>query len=305
MVDTAKRMGRAEWLLLLLLSLFSGSAFFFGKYALRELPPIAIVFARVSLAGVGLGLVMAATRQRMPRDLRLWRDLWVLGLLDQALPFGLIFWAQTRIASGLASIIDATTPAWVAILAHWFTREKIIPRKAVGVALGIGGAATLIGWDFVLGQRGNVIAQLAVVGAAMCYASASIYAQRLSGTPPLILAFGQVVCASLLTLPVAWLTWPRGQPLTVSLPVALALLTLGLGNTGLAYALYFRLLATAGASNAMLMTLLAPVAANVLGALFLKETIGLQQVLGMVLIGVGLVVIDGRALERNRGARPA
>ena len=300
-----RRMGRAEWLLLLVLSLFSGSAFFLGKVALRELTPFAIVFGRVSLAAVGLGWVMAVTHQRMPRSPRLWRDFLVLGLLDQALPFGLIFWGQTRISSGLASIIDATTPAWVAILAHLFTREKIIPRKAVGVALGICGAATLIGWDFVLGQRGNVIAQLAVVGAALCYAGASLYAQRLSGTPPLVLAFGQVICASLLTLPVAWLTWPRGQPLAVSLPVGLALVTLGLGNTGLAYALYFRLLATAGASNAMLMTLIAPVAANVLGALFLNEVVGLQQVIGMVLIGLGLVIIDGRVLDRRKRAMTA
>jgi drug/metabolite transporter (DMT)-like permease len=297
-------MGRVEWALLILLSALWGAAFFFGKVAVRELSPFTVVFVRVSLAALILNGVLLLTGQRLPRFPGRWGEFMILGLFNNAVPFSLIFWGQTRIASGLASILNATTPAWGILLAHlWTEDEKLTPNKVLGVVLGLCGAVTLIGWDILFGERGNVLAQLAVLGAALSYAATGIYAKRFKGTAPLVLATVQISCAALWMLPVALLTFPSGQRFDLSLPVVLSVLGLAVLSTALAYLIYFRVLASAGASNVLLVTLLIPVSANALGALVLGERVGVEQVLGMMLIGLGLAVIDGRVVAALAGSR--
>lgn len=290
-------MGRREWALLITLSLLWGGSFFFSKVALAELRPFSIVLGRVGLAALALNLLVLATGQRMPGDAWLWGKFLAMGALNNLIPFSLIFWGQTQIGSGLAAILNATTPLWAVLLAHTLTAdERLTPRRLVGVLCGLAGAIIMIGPDALRGVGLHVLAQLAVLGAALSYALAGIFGKRFAGLPPLIIATGQVSSTTALVLPLALFIdqpWrqPPPQPITWGALAGLALL-----STALAYIIYFRLLATAGATNLLLVTFLIPVSALALGTGILGERLAGRQLLGMALIGLGLAAIDGRAL---------
>lgn len=295
------RMGLVEWGLLGTLSLLWGGSFFFNTVAVRDLEPLTVVMGRVVLGAVALNLIVLATGGRMPTDGRRWRAYLGMGVLNNVIPFGLIVWGQTQIASGLASILNATTPVFAVLLAHVLTRdERLTPTRSAGVVLGFSGATVMIGPEALGGLGLDVLAQLAVVGAAISYACAGIYGRRLRGNPPLVNAAGQVTCSALCMLvvaPIADRPWERGAP---SVEAALAVIGLALLSTAVGYTIYFRLLASAGATNLMLVTLLVPVSALILAALFLDESLTWLNVAGMGLIALGLAAIDGRVLGVGR-----
>jgi drug/metabolite transporter (DMT)-like permease len=224
-------------------------------------------------------------------------------VLNNALPFCLIVWGQTQIASGLAAILNATTPLWTVLLAHALTRdERINAEKAAGVLVGFAGVAAMIGPALLAEIGADALAQLAVLAAAVSYAFAGIYGRRFRamGVPPLVTATGQVTASTLLLLPLA-LAVDRPWQLALPGPTTVAaVLGFALLSTALAYVLYFRLLASAGATNLLLVTFLIPVSAILLGALVLGERLTARQLLGMALIGAGLAAIDGRLLRRLR-----
>jgi drug/metabolite transporter (DMT)-like permease len=296
-------MGLQEWLLLGMLSLLWGGSFFFSSVALAELPPFTIVWGRVALAALTLNLVVLLSGRRMPQDWKIWARFVVMGMLNNAIPFSLIVYGQTQIASGLAAILNATTPLWTVLLAHWFTRdERLTPRRFSGVLLGLVGVITVIGPDLLGGLGSSALAQIAVVGAAVTYACAGIFGKGFRGMPPLITATGQVTASSLLLMPFMLIVdqpWDRPLPGPTALA---AVLGLALLSTALAYTIYFRLLARAGATNLLLVTFLIPVSALLLGALFLGERVHTADLFGMAIIGLGLTVIDGR-LVRWTGSR--
>ncbi|PWC52864.1 DMT family transporter [Azospirillum sp. TSO22-1] len=303
---TAPRMGLAEWLMLILLSVLWGGAFLFGKMAVADLRPFTVVLARVALAAAALALVVRAAGLRMPGTPAAWRPFFVLGLLNNLVPFSLIFWGQTQIASGLAAILNATTPLFGVVLAHALTPdERLTAPRLAGVLLGIGGVAVIVGPEALGGAGTAVLAQFAVLGAALSYGCAGIYSRRFRGTPPLVTSAGQVTASALMILPVALLVdrpWEGAMPGAVTWGALLGLALLG---TAGAYVLYFRIMARAGATNAMLVTLLIPVSALLLGAVVLGEAVEPRQVAGMALIGLGLAVIDGRPLGWVRRLAPA
>jgi drug/metabolite transporter (DMT)-like permease len=307
MQPVQKTMGLSEWGLLLLLSLLWGGSFFFSEVALRELQPFSVVLGRVGLAALALHLLVLASGQRLAASPQLWGRFATMGLLNNLLPFCLIVWGQTQIASGLASILNATTPLWGVLLAHVLTRdERLSANRLAGVVLGLGGVVVMLGADALQGLGLSLLAQLAVIGAAVSYACAGIFGKRLRGTPPLLAATGQLTCSTLLLLPVAMLV---DQPWTRPLPGAAtwgALLGIALLSTAAAYVIYFYLLARAGATNLLLVTLLIPISALLLGTTLLGERLEARQVLGMALIGGGLAAIDGRLVRwlwSQRGAR--
>jgi drug/metabolite transporter (DMT)-like permease len=297
-------MSLVEWLLLLILSVLWGGSFFFSKVALAELPPLTVVLARVGIAAVGLHLLLAALGQRVDVPLRTWGLFFMMGALNNLVPFSLIFWGQTQIASGLASILNATTPVWTVVLAHFFTQdERLSGNRLVGVLCGLAGAVVMIGPDALGGLGLNALAQLAVVGAAVSYAIAGIFGKRFRGIPPLVTATGQVTATALMMLPIALIVdqpWARQAPQPVTWG---ALLGLALLSTALAYIIYFRLLATAGATNLLLVTFLIPVSALLLGTTILGERLDLPDLIGMALIGLSLVAIDGRLLRVPRSSQ--
>lgn len=301
MTPTRLTMGPAEWLMLVALSVLWGGSFLFGKIALAELPPFSVVLVRVALAALALGLAVVVTRQAVPRAREVWLAFLVMGLINNLIPFSLIMWGQVRIGSGLASILNATTPLWTVLVAHVLTAdERMNARKLAGVLIGVAGVAVMIGPVALAGLGGDVMAQLAVIAATLSYAFAGLYGRRFArlGVKPMVAATGQVGATSLMLLPVVLLI---DMPWTLPMPGArtwMALAGLALLSTALAYVLYFRILAVSGATNLLLVTFLIPVSGVLMGVLVLDETVEPRQLAGMALIGLGLVAIDGRLLRR-------
>ncbi|ACL61523.1 DMT family transporter [Methylobacterium nodulans] len=296
-------MTASEWGLLLCLSLLWGGSFFFTGVALQALPPLTLVVLRVGLAAIILNIVVVALGWRMPRDRRIWRAFLGMGLLNNAIPFCLIVWGQTQIASGLAAILNATTPLWTVVVAHLLTPDEAMTgRRLAGVLLGLAGVAVMVGPAVLGGLGADALAQAAVLAAALSYAFASIYGRRFGhmGVPPLVTAAGQVTASTLMLGPLALVVdhpWTLPAP---GLAASGAVLGIAALSTALAYVLYFRLLASAGATNLVLVTFLIPVSAIALGVLVLGERLAPRHFAGMALIGAGLACIDGRLLGRFR-----
>ena len=298
-------MTAAEWAMLLALSVLWGGSFFFVGIAVKELPPFTIVVLRVGLAAAMLGIMLRILGVGLPRERRAWAAFFGMGLLNNAIPFCLIVWGQTHIASGLAAILNATTPLFTVIVAHVLTDdERMTGNRFAGVLIGLVGVVVTIG-PGALGRLGaDVLAQLAVLGAALSYAFAGIYGRRFRrlGIAPMAAATGQVTASTIMLLPLALLV---DRPWTLPMPSAetwAAIFGTAALSTALGYILYFRILATAGATNLLLVTFLIPVSAILLGALVLGERLSAQHFLGMVLIDAGLAAIDGRLLALIRRA---
>jgi drug/metabolite transporter (DMT)-like permease len=227
-----------------------------------------------------------------------------MGILNNVIPFSLIVWGQSHIASGLASILNATTPLFTVIVAHYFTvDEKLTGQRLAGVLVGFIGVAVMIGAAAMMAWNANVLAQIAVLGAALSYGFSGVFGRRFKamGIPPLVTAAGQVTASSAILLPLSLLV---DRPWTLPMPstgAVLSLAGLALVSTAFAYLLFFRLLARAGATNVGLVTFLIPVSAILFGVLILDETLELRHMAGMALIGAGLILIDGRLVAAVSG----
>jgi drug/metabolite transporter (DMT)-like permease len=280
------------WFWLVSLSVLWGGSFFFAKVALGSFGPLTVVFGRVALAALALNL-LNPLRRGAP-----WRSFFVMGALNNAIPFSLIFWGQTHIASGLASILNATTPLFTVVVAHLLTDdEKVTAPKVVALLSGIAGVGLLIGPAAFAPPNDSLWGELACLGAALSYAFAGIYGRRFRtmGVAPLDAAAGQVTASSLLILPIMLsVEQPWNNDVLPTITVWAALAALALLSTALAYVLYFRILAAAGAINLLLVTFLIPLTSILLGALFLQERLAPRHFAGMALIGLGLLLIDGR-----------
>lgn len=285
-------MGAGAWAMLLALSALWGGTFFFQGVAVRELSPVVIVAARVGLAALALWAAVLALGLRPPRERGVWLAFLAMGLLNNAIPFTLIVWGQQHLASGLAAILNATTPLFGVLVAHALTAEERLTRaRLAGVALGFAGVVVMLGAPQGAGTA--LWAMLACLAAALSYAFAGVFGVRFRamGVAPLVTAAGQVTASSLVMLPLALSALPAAMP---GAPTLAALLGLALLSTALAYWLYFRILAAAGATNLLLVTFLIPVTAIWLGVAFLGEALTARQILGMALIGLGLAAMDGR-----------
>ncbi len=301
-------MGRVDWAILLILSVIWGGSFFFIEVALETVQPFTLVLIRVALAAAFLWAFLLAKRQKLAIPPGALLAFLILALLNNVIPFILFAWAQQEITGGLGSILNATTPIWGVVVAHLFTAdEKATPAKVAGVLLGFGGVAVMIGAD-LLGQiGGNVVAQLECLAATLCYALAGVYARRFRtmGVPPVAVSTGQLTAATLVMAPLVLLFEPPWLASAPSLEAWAALAALALVCTSFAYILYFKLLASAGATNSLLVTFLIPVTAILLGVLILGEHLEPRHFAGMALIGAGLAAIDGRLLRRRRVIQPA
>ena len=297
------QMGSAEWATLIGLSVLWGGSFFFIEVAVRSIPPFTLVLMRVSLAAAALLLFLRMRGSPARIQGSVYLSFAIMGLLNNAVPFSLLAWGQTQIGGGLASIMNATTPIWGVIVAHLFTSdERITPLKLAGVLAGFAGVATMIGPELLAGIGKDLLAQCACLAAGLCYAAAGVYGRRFRrlGIDPVQVSAGQLAAAALILLPVALLL---DQPWRIAPPPIEAwgsLLALALLSTTFAYVLYFRLIARAGATNALLVTFLVPVTAILLGVLLLGEALEPQHLAGMALIGTGLAAIDGRPFSRLR-----
>ena len=297
-----RRMTGNEWLALLVLSVFWAGSFFFVGVQVKALPPFTIVSLRVGLAAIILNIFLKALGKRMPGELSVWRAFFGMGMLNNAIPFCLVVWGQSHIASGLAAILNATTPLWTVIVAHFLTDdEKITANRLLGIAIGFVGVVVLIGPDSLQGLGTNLLAQLAVLLAAVSYAFAGVYGRRFRrmGIEPIITATGQVTASAILLVPFAVFVdtpWALAVP---PWPVWAAAIGAAVFSTALGYLLYFRILATAGATNLLLVTFLIPVSAILMGAYGLGEHLEMRHFAGLACIGAGLAAIDGRFFMRR------
>lgn len=296
-------MNGRDWAILGALALIWGAAFFFIGVAVRHVPPFTYVLLRLTIAAAAMWTMLAWRRQSLGLPREAWGAIVLLALLNNALPFTLFGWAQTHIASGLASILNATTPIWGVIVAHLFTAdEKITPRKLAGVLIGFAGVAVMIGPGLTDSLGGGVLAELACIVAALAYALAGVWARRFKamGVSPFSVTTGQLTVGAAMMLPVALI---GDRPWTMEWPPLeawAAITALAIVCTAFGYVLYFRLIDRAGATNALLVTLLVPPTAILLGVLFLGEVIAPHDFAGLALIALGLAAIDGRLLARLR-----
>jgi len=293
------QMDKGDWAILVTLALIWGGAFFFIGVAVRHIQPLTYVWLRLTIAAAAMWLFLKVRGEPLGLPRQVWGSILLLALLNNALPFTLFGWGQTHIASGLAAILNATTPIWGVIVAHFLTHdERMSPRKIGGVLLGFAGVATMIGPTLLSSLGTSALAQLACVTAALSYALAAVWARRFKrlGISPLSVTTGQLTAGALVMLPVSFLAdqpWTRAMP---PLSAWAAIAALALLCTAFGYVLYFRLIDRAGATNALLVTLLVPPVAIVLGGLFLGETLAPQDFGGLLLIALGLGAIDGRLL---------
>jgi drug/metabolite transporter (DMT)-like permease len=292
-------MSAGDWGQLLLLGLLWGGSFFFARIAVAEIPPLALVLYRVSIAALALHLWLWLRCISLAPVLGRPLAFFGLALLNNVIPFSLIFAGQTAIGAGLASVFYATTPLWTILVANLLTSdEKLSATKLAGVGLGIVGAVIMIGPGLRSGLDGPAWAKLAVIGAAISYAFAVVYAKRFKDLKPSVVATGQLSAATILMLPIVLCLYSPGQIVASSPQIWAAVLVLGVVTTAFAFILYFNLIASAGATNASLVTLLVPFSAVMLGAVFLGERLKPFELGGMILIIASLVVIDGRLFRR-------
>jgi drug/metabolite transporter (DMT)-like permease len=302
-----RQMTPVEWGLLIALAVLWGGSYFYIAVAVKVVPPLTIVAFRVTVGAALLYLVVRASGLRLPTAPAVWGAFFVMGLINNVIPFSLIAWAQSHVESGLAAILNATTPLFAVLLANVLTEdEHMTPASVTGVVIGFGGVTIMIGPNALEGFTVDFLADLALLLASVFYAFSPIFARRFgkAGIPPMVAATCQLTAATVMMVPLALLF---DRPWTIAMPgveVWAALIGLAALSTTLAYIIYYRILATAGAVNLMLVTFLVPVSAIILGALFLGERLAPVDFLGMAVIGLGLAAIDGRpaAFVRRRFA---
>jgi drug/metabolite transporter (DMT)-like permease len=287
---------RRSWLLLLFLSVLWGGSFFFVGLALRELPPTTVALVRVSLAAVLIYPVFKFQGGALPNSLAGWMPFSVMGLLNNIIPFTLIFTGQTMISSGMASVLNATTPLFTVLVLAGFGDEKLIARRIAGVMIGLLGVAVLRGPGIAQSEN-QTIGMLLCLGGALSYGFSGLWGRRhFNGVPPVKTATCQLISSSVIMAVIAAAIdqpWhlPMPSPVTWAALAGLA----GL-STALGYIVFFQILAQAGATNVMLVTLLIPVTAILLGVMVLGEPLTLREVVGALIIASALLVIDGRVL---------
>jgi drug/metabolite transporter (DMT)-like permease len=290
-----KTISLTAWISLSALGVIWGASFVSVRVALNEVGPLTAVAHRTFWAMLALWAVVLVMRLPVPRDAKTWGAFFVMGLLNNMIPFSLMAWGQLHIESGLTSILNASTAIFGVILAAvFFADERLSLRKAVGVALGFAGVATAIGLDNLRDFDIRSLAQLAVLAGTVSYALAGVWARKfLGGLRPQVAAAGMLTGSTLMSLPIAWtIEGPISfdlQPITM-----LAIGYYALIATAGAYMLYYQVLGLAGSGNLMLVTLLVAPVAIVLGALILHEKLNPNAYAGFALLALGLALLDGR-----------
>jgi drug/metabolite transporter (DMT)-like permease len=300
------RMGGTEWALLVTQSMLWGSAFFFAELVVKELPPLTIAAFRLMPAAFIVVAVCFALGSRLPVTFTEWRRFIPFAAFNSAVPFFLVLWAQREVTGGVAALFNASAPVFGVFLAHALTHdEKITAGRLAGIFMGLLGIGVLVGEDLVSGSSSALLPKLALLAAALCYALSSVGARvYLRNYTPYTIAAGQLTGALALTLPIALLV---DQPWTLPVPswtAVGAIAWLGIFSSALAALCYFNILHRAGATSALLVTLLLPLTPIVLGAVFLGEMLTVREMIGGLIICAALVLIDGRLFRRwLRGLR--
>ena len=285
--------------MLTILSVLWGGSFFFVGVMVSDLPPLTIVSLRVGLAALALWVIVLVMGLHTPRNLRVWLAFFGMGVLNNVIPFSLIVWGQTHVASGVASILNATTPFFTVIVASLLLPdERATPAKFLGVVVGCSGVVVMFD-SSTLGDDKDVLAQVAILSAALSYALAGVFGRRFGRMRinPIVTAAGQVTASTVVLAPVAFYFEGMFEFTGLGLDSYAAIVGLAVLSTAAAYVLYFKILEVVGATNLLLVALLIPVSAILLGSLVLGETLEFAHLIGMALIALGLLAVDGRVFR--------
>ena len=300
MNESKLHMGITEWTLLAILSVLWGGSFFLIEIAVRELPPFTVVLGRVGIAGMVMTILVYLTGERMPTSFKIWYEFIILGAVRSFIPFCLIVWAETQIPSSLASILNATTPIFTMILAHFLTKdEHITPARAIGVLLGFGGVVIIIGPDALQGLSLKGVGQIAILGAAFSYGLSHVYGRRFANLPAPVVAAGMLIGATVLSFPFAVII-EKPWTLSPGITSSIAVIGLALFSTALGFLIYYRILKVSGANNASLVTFFIPISAIILGVSVLNEKLRWNSVSGLTLIILGSSIISKRLISPFR-----
>ena len=302
MANAPLRLGAVEWGLIALQSMLWGSSYFFIAVVQADLPALTIAALRTIPASIALTVIVLSLGYRMPATLAEWRQFIFFSAFNTVLPFVLIVWGQSRTTGGMAAILNASAPLFGIFLAHMLTHdEKLSGNKLAGILLGIVGVAILVGYDFAVGSMADTLARLALLAAPLCYVLANIYARnKLGEYPPFVIAMMQMVASIFIAVPLALaVDHPWTLPLP-SLTVLWAIVGMGVLGSALAGLCHFTVLRRAGATNALLVTLIMPLTPILLGSIFLGEHLTGRDMLGAAIISAALIIIDGRVLRLVR-----
>lgn len=292
-------MNAKNWLQLIVLSVLWGGTFIFVKEALPALPPLTLTLARCAIAALVLAPAVLVLGYKPPPRSQ-WRDFAVMALLNNVIPFGVIFWGQTMIPSGLAAVANATTPLMALLVARLLAGEALGQNKLIGVLLGMAGVAVLVGPSALAGDNSSALGVGLVMVGTLSYGLSGLWGRRFKSSPPVVSSLSQLTAATLMLVPIAGVAdrfWMLPMP---PLNVIVAVLALGIVSTALAYILFFRIMADAGSNNVMLVTLLIPISAITAGALHFGERLSINHFAGAAIIALSLLVIDGRLFGLNR-----
>jgi drug/metabolite transporter (DMT)-like permease len=302
MSNPSTKIDRRDAAMLVLLSVLWGGGYVLAGIALKDLPPLSVVCARVAIGALTLLPVLWLYRDPLPRSLQGWAPFFVMGMLNNVIPFSLLILGQSQTSAALTSIVNATTPLFTVLVTAAFGAERLTAGKIAGVLLGLVGVAILRGQDADISSA-QTLGIVLCLGAALSFGFSGLWGQRkLQGVPPHISALCQLLCS---TMVLALLSaaieqpWTRESP---GIPAWLSLIGLGALSTALAYLVFFRILARSGATNVMLVTLLMPISTVVLGHFVLGEVLDGREVFGALVIASALLVIDGRLPRRVAGA---
>lgn len=292
-------MGLHNFLRLLLLAALWGGSFLFMRIAAPVIGPAILIEFRLLLAA----LFLLAASWYLNKNLNLiqhWKHFAMLGWFNTALPFLLIAFAAQTLSASLLSIINATAPIWGTLLIALRLRQKVALKTLLGLAIGITGVMLLVGFDQTMLNEGAAIAVISALCAALCYGIASCYAQGKTGVEPFANAHGSMWLATILLVPVQpfFPAQSSTEPLIIG-----SVLLLGVFSTGVAYLLYFRLVAEVGAASALTVTYLVPVFGVLWGWLFLDEAIGWHTIAGTAIVLTGTALVTGFKLSTLRRTR--
>ncbi len=296
----ASRTSRIDWLLFFALGFFWGSSYLFIKIGVETVTPFTLIAGRLLVGSLLLVVALRLSRATLPRDPRMYGHLFVMSLINIVIPFSLITWGETTIDSGLAAILTSTVPLFTIVLAALFlVDEPMRVNRVVGLAIGFIGVVAITAPSLDPSARGDLPGEIALILAAISYAAGNVYARRnVRGLKPIIPPFFQVFFAFLVT---GVLAVVFENPLAIDYQPSsiFSILWLGLLGSGLAYLVFFRLLAAWGSTRSSLVAYLLPVVGIVLGAIVLGETVAPEVILGTALVVGGIAATNSRRGQRR------
>src|SRR3569623_555202 len=290
-----------NWAVIIMLGAIWGCSFLFNAVLIREISPLWVSAGRVTIGAIICWAFFFAMRRKAPTDWRIYAQLVVLGILNYAIPFALFPWSEEHLASGIVGVINGMTPMTTVIVSQlWPGGEKATWNKIVGVLVGLAGAVILASPSLAEGISGQALAYLAALGATCCYALTLNYARRFKAVDSTVVASSSLTAAALIMIPVALLF--SGVPVITKTETWASLFGIGVFSTSFSFLLVYWLLPKVGATNLSLNTFITPISAIILGVIILHESFLPVHVIGIIVIFLGLVFIDGRLVKGWRRA---